>query len=88
MLLFKIIQSKKPSYLSDKLSGEIRTIRQTDATDLRDQRCFKTSTANKSFIPRTILHWNELPSWLKQIESVTKFKTHLKVYIKENVPIK
>ena len=88
VLLFKIRQVKKPVYLFDKIIPDPRRTRSTETTDLRDTRCFRTSTAKKMFVPRTVQQWNDLPPDLHACKTLNSFKIKLKVHIKENMPIK
>ena len=88
VLLFKIKSEKTPKYLYDKISTEFPNTRQAPANSLKGTRQFKTVTAQRSFLPRTIQDWNDLPCCLQEITSLLHFKLKLKLWIKENVPIK
>ena len=87
-LLRQILKDKKPLYISRKLESMHRETRTTDYLTLFDSRYFKTSTALRSFIPRAIKDWNILPLEIREIESTEKFKQRLKIYIRENIPVK
>ena len=88
VLLRNILQEKKPTYIFNKLNKNLRETRTTDHLTLYDSRNFKTTTALKSFIPRTIKEWNLIPLEIRATESSELFKRSLKLYIKENITVK
>lgn len=87
VLLFKIQQEKKPKYLYEKINSRF-SFRSSDETKIRDKRSFKTDTAKKGFITRTINDWNNLPRHLREIPNLKQFKFKLKSWVKDNIPIK
>ena len=76
---------KTPVHIHSKI--RIPT-RETRKNLLQDKRNFKTATALKSFIPRTIKDWNALPADLTQTTDFKMFKTKLRKYIMENTSVK
>ena len=54
LLLHKTIKGKKPSYIYSRLKTTRRETRHTDINSLVDERRLKTTTAMRSFIPRSI----------------------------------
>ena len=86
-LLFKIQHEKKPDYLYNKLKDKI-ALRTTDKTKIRETREFRTDTARRSFIPRAINDWNNLPNEIRETHSFNVFKTKLRAWVKSNIPIK
>ena len=55
---------------------------------LKDERGFEMAMALKSYVPRTIGDWNNLPDYLRKMDNLKLFKPKLKLWIKENVPVK
>ena len=90
ILLFKVIQTKCPKYIHKKLSvGYSRETRQaeTNASRIIVSKGFPLELASNSFRWRTADQWNNLPVTLRNIKNLKTFKTKLKIWIKENVPI-
>ena len=85
--MHKALSIKQPEYIHKRLKTVERVSRTTDKLTLVERR-LKTVTACKSFLPRTINDWNSLPYDLRSVASPSDFKKQLKVYIKENVPVK
>ena len=93
VLMFKVRRDRKPTYLFEKIGAQLgRNTRQevgrVSSHVLKDSRKFETGTAKKSFIPRTIEDWNNLPNYLREIDKIRNFKIRLKIWIKDTVPIK
>ena len=93
VLLFKTKMDKKPAYLYEQIGDQPgRNTRQeadrVDVSILRDIRRFKTGTAKKTFIPRAIQDWNNLPTSLRTQTSLGLFKKQLRIWTTENIPIK
>ena len=61
--------------------------RNTDYLTLENRRV-NTTTASKSFIPRSVTQWNSLPLGLREIRDPNTFKTSLRKYVKDTVPVK
>ena len=79
---------KKPEYLYSKIQSAERMTRLSDETSLRDKRSFKTATANRSFIPRTLADWNKLPVEIREKSSLLEFKRLLKKHVADTTPIR
>ena len=60
-LLHKAVITKKPEYIYKRIQRRVRPTRTMDNMTFVETRSFKTATARKSFIPRTIKAWNSLP---------------------------
>ena len=88
ILFHKVLKEKKPTYLYDHIKVRVRETRTTDEHTLQEDRRFKTVTASKSFIPRTLKDWNRLPFELRAIEAPRLFKTGLNRYLIDNTPVK
>ena len=93
VLLFKTKMDKKPVYLYEHIGDQPgRTTRQeADRVGvhlLRDTRNFKTETAKKTFIPRAVQGWNNLPTSLREQTSLVLFKKQLRLWTTENIQIK
>ena len=84
-LLHKVMQAKKPAYISDRVQtvARERETRRTDHLCLQTRFC-KTVTASRSFIPRCTTLWNSLPSSIHEIRDLQTFKSQQRLYIKEN----
>ena len=89
LLLFNTRQTKKPTYIHSKISQDfnLRT-RLATSFGIKDTRMLEKTTAQQSFIPRTVKIWNErLPAELRTETALKIFKTKLKTWVKENVKI-
>ena len=87
------ITDKKPVYIHDHIGNQSgRNTRQevdrVSANILKDARNLESGTARKSFIPRTVDDWNELPDDIRAAVSQQVFKIILRKWVQENVPIK
>ena len=87
VLLFKVQQDKKPKYIYQQINSKFN-FRSAERNKIRETRFFKTDTAKKSFIPRTIIDWNSLPTEITEIPTLNLFKSKLRLWVKNNVPIK
>ena len=93
VLMFKVKKDKRPHYIYEKIGATAgRSTRQEEERlanhILKDERGFETATALKSYVPRTIGDWNNLPDYLRKMDNLKLFKPKLKLWIKENVPVK
>ena len=93
ILLFKIRQDKKPKYLFDKIDKKYpyktRLAEEENANNrIGETRIFEKETAQKSFIPRVTKDWNNLPNSLREITLLKMFKSKLRVWVKDTVPIR
>ena len=85
LLLHKAMIENKPEFINKNIRYPNR---ETRYNLLQDKRRFKTATAIKSFLPRSITLWNSLPNTLQHSDDHASFKSQLKQYIKENVPLR
>ena len=93
VLLFKTKMDKKPVYIYEHIGDQPggNTRQEADSAgehNLRDIRNFKTGTAKKTFIPRAVQDWNNLPTSLREETSLVLFKNKLRAWISKNIPIK
>ena len=87
-LLHKTLQEMRPEYIFKMLKPVSRR-----ETRMTDQLCLqvenlKTTTTNRTFLPRTIEHWNMLPYSIREIRDKSTFKRRLREYVKNKVPVK
>ena len=90
VLLYKVLKSKHPKYIFSKMTVDFsRRTRQTDNNILRlgTHTDYKLELAGNSFRWRTAQQWNNLPVSLRNEQTIEKFKSKLKLWIMENVPI-
>ena len=88
ILLHKVMLHRKPEYIFSRLKFVDRESRTSDCLMLVENHRFKTVTASKSYLPRTIRDWNSLPLYIRTIESPVIFKNEVKLFVKDNIPIK
>ena len=88
ILFHKALVTEKPDYIYKKIKTRARETRTADYLTVVETRNLKTATASKSFIPRTIISWNSLPLAIREIRLKHQFKTELRAFIKENIPVK
>ena len=88
VLVYKIKSDKKPVYLYDKLGHEFsyRT-RIADAHGIRQTGRLNSELNRKSFIPRSINHWNSLPHGIRLTLKLDDYKMKLKGWVKDNIEI-
>ena len=87
-LVYKIKSDRKPVYLYDKIGHEFsyRT-RIADAHGIRQTGRLNSELNKKSFIPRSIVHWNNLPHNIRLTMKLDDFKVKLKEWIRHNIEI-
>ena len=84
MLIFKAKQDKKPVYLHSQISAPFKVnTRLAVNNGIRDTRRTKSTLGKQSFIPRSIMQWNNLPMDIRSISSMPKFKSRLKSWVKK-----
>ena len=88
ILFHKVLTEQRPLYIYMKIKNVSRPTRTTDELTIAETRWFKTSTANRSFIPRAIQEWNKLPLDVRSIQSKEFFKQRLKLHIKANIHVR
>ena len=86
LLIYKTLQNKKPEYIYQKISTDFprRTrIASTNAIHLGPQFDFEKELTRASFRWRATMLWNDLPSEIRKLPKVNKFKISLKKWIME-----
>ena len=90
MQIYKTKQTSYPKYISDKLNFEFPyNTRLASSESVRMGAEFKSKLAltEKSFINRSTLDFNRLPTDLKQMMKIKVFKKKLKQWIIQNISI-
>ena len=88
VLMFKVLQDRKPVYLHEKVSVEfVQKTRQATGGSIRETRTFEKDAGISSFIPRTTKVWNELPVEMKMMSNQEKFKKKVKWWVRNNIVI-
>ena len=90
ILLFKILNNRKPKYLFSMISTELNYLTRADNTGkLRVVADYtpKQGLNWKSFRWRSVQFWNQLPANIRTMNSILKFKSSLKSWIMKNVDI-
>ena len=90
VLQYKILQSKCPRYLHDKVSSTCPA-----NTRLANSKCIRMGPdfrsnlelTENSYRWRTAKQWNALPDNLRKIGKLKQFKLRLRIWVKENVSI-
>ena len=80
------MKTQKPSFLSQKLQLSDNRGTRSGATLTQDNSSL--GLAREGFIYRGTKLFNLLPDYMKQESSMNKFKKMIKVWTKENIPIK
>ena len=98
VLVYKVLSTKSPHYLYSKLSsvqGEtyyktryVQNQKENKNIKLGTDSQAEADIARRSFKYRSTSQWNTLPVKIKEAETVQQFKTLLKTWVSENVPIK
>uniref|UniRef100_A0A4W6FHD0 Reverse transcriptase domain-containing protein n=1 Tax=Lates calcarifer TaxID=8187 RepID=A0A4W6FHD0_LATCA len=83
LMTYKILNGLAPSYLSDLLNPYIpsRALRSQSAGLLSVPRVKKKSAGCRAFSYRAPFLWNNLPSDIRQADSVEAFKSKLKTHL-------
>ena len=90
ILQHKIIHTKSPTYLYEKLSLDYpyRTrISDNRLVRMGPQSKNELELTNKSFRWRAVSQWNKLPLNIRKIEETGLFKQKLRAWVTNNVPI-
>ena len=86
--VYKVRKYGRPTYIYRKISEEFnQRTRLAVGNGIRETFKIKSSERRRSFIPRAIRSWNALPTSLRQVDKLNKFKKELKLYVKNNVKI-
>ena len=80
MHFFKIVNGYSPNYLSDLLPPLVSSINPYHRRNPLERRvpAYRTETYRKSFFPSTTHLWNELPTYVKEFQSICQFKNYLR----------
>ena len=84
VLLFKAKISGKPGYIFDKISGSFQVRTRLADGGIKESTRIKSSLGMQSFMPRSIKEWNSLPIEIRTITKLTKFKSELRTWVKDN----
>ena len=86
--VYKVRKYGRPTYIYSKISEEFnQRTRLAVGNGIRETFKIKSSERRRSFIPRAIRSWNALPTSLRQVDKLNKFKKELRLYVKNNVKI-
>ena len=98
VLVFKVLETKSPQYLYDKLSGtqeemhyRTRYIRgQLDSQNIKlgPDSTAEGDMAKRSFKYRASVQWNSLPLNIREARNLKDFKFKLRKWVLSHVPIK
>ena len=85
-MMYKIVNGLAPTYLCDLVTNENvnkrYNLRQTKA--LKETQC-RLETYSRSFFPRSIKLWNNLPEELRSLNSISEFKQKFKPEISDSL---
>ena len=86
--VFKIKTNRKPVYLSEQFNTdyEIKT-RQATNNCLKVMKTPLSGTSKDSFVHNSIVLWNSLPTSVKIVQTLPKFKQCLRSWVKLKIPI-
>ena len=82
--LWKTMRTKRPAHIYSQM--ELTRTRSASTGNLKIPSR-KTTLATKSFIVRAPKYWNEIPSEIRECDTLNQFKSKLKKYIKQHVPV-
>ena len=98
VLVFKVLATKSPRYLYEKLSGTqgetyyrtrfIRDQQSSQQIKLGPDSTAEGDIAKRSFKYRASAQWNSLPLKIRQSSNLKEFKFKLKKWVLSHVPIK
>ena len=81
-LVFKVREVKQPMYLAELIEDykPSRELHQTSRLLLKEP-CLKTTTGQRSFQFAAAKIWNELPDYIRSVDSFDTFRKHLKTHL-------
>ena len=86
--VYKIISSKEPKYLNQKLSRHFPYNTRASANEgIRVAHEVRYNVTSQSFIIRAAKLWNMVPGKIRSISEVSRFKAELKLWVKDNVTL-
>ena len=88
LLLYKVKQNEKPSYLNEKFSRDFKyRTRQAASNDFVVTETPKSEIGRKSFVNTSRKLWNSLPTELKRTSQLSSFKNELRDWTMKNISI-
>ena len=92
VLLYKTRIEKKPRFLFDMAEPVDNRRYDTRGSNLRNLKAVGHQIPSckvnwNSFRWRSVRFWNQLPTELKELKNITKFRSQLKIWIRDNVEI-
>ena len=92
VLLYKTRIEKKPRFLFDMAEPVANRRYDTRGSNLRNLKAVGHQIPSckvnwNSFRWRSVRFWNQLPTELKELKNITKFRSQLKIWIRDNVEI-
>ena len=85
VLIFKTRMNQRPVYLHNQVSTRFRVNTRLSANNgIRGTRHNQSELGRKSFLPRTINQWNNLPAEVRSAPSLGKFKMKLKSWVRQH----
>ena len=88
VLVYKTKKDKKPVYLYEIFSKQFGyKTRAATANKIVQSLKPESEEKKKSFVYRSLMEWNLLPSEIKNIEKLDKFKIEAKKWIKTNIEV-
>ena len=98
VLMFKILSTQSPKYLYNKLSGLqtttyyktrfVQNRRENENILLGPDSQAESEIAQRSFKYRASNQWNNLPLMMRKMDSLQKFKSELRAWVKQNVQLR
>ena len=86
--IFKTKSTKRPAFLYDKISKKFgANTRQATSGGIKLDNRVRTELGLNNFTYLASKQWNDLPETIRQSPSIVIFKSSVKKYIKDNVPI-
>ena len=83
MIVFKILNSQAPPYISELVDSyhPTRRLRSSSDPTLLVKRTTSRKIGERSFFFSAPHYWNALPKHIREIESLANFKTQLKTFL-------
>ena len=87
--IFQSLQSTYPKYIYSKLSMEFPyNTRLADSQSVMGSDFnAKLELTKNSFMHRATSNYNQLPASIRQVASIEVFKSKLKIWVSENIPV-
>ena len=83
LLSYKALNGQAPRYLQDLITlyAPNRALRSQSAGLLVVPRISKSTFGGRAFCYQAPLLWNQLPTWVKEADTTSLFKTKLKTFL-------